>query len=97
MRSFTLTRIGVVQGASVPKWRLQALDASGRLLDSTGEDNFGVNVPLKSFSVQGEGITQVVLMTDNRLGNQAWATFSALPLAGFQLQWIERGSTPQPP
>ena len=82
-----LTCIGVSGGASLPKWRLQALDARGHVLDSTGEDEFAIDVPIRSFSVKGDGITEVVLTTDNRLSDQqAWATYSSLPLVGMGLR-----------
>ena len=93
-----LTRIGVCGGTSLPKWRLQALDAGGRELDSTGENDFAIDVPVRSFSVKGDGITQLVLTTDNRMSEQeAWATYSGLPLAGITLQWNDPSLPPRTP
>ncbi|MGZ4984402.1 MAG: hypothetical protein ACXV9Q_09900, partial [Chthoniobacterales bacterium] len=34
---FTLTRIGVINNASVPSWQLVALDSSGNIVDVVGE------------------------------------------------------------
>ncbi|MGZ5002591.1 MAG: hypothetical protein ACXWBM_05310 [Chthoniobacterales bacterium] len=93
---FTLTRIGVINNASVPSWQLVALDSSGNIVDVVGELH-GLYPKPHSYSVKGERIASVRLTSDNRYGSGTWATYNSLPVAQFQ---IERGAyaaaTPPP-
>lgn len=90
---FSLTRIGVINGASIPTWKLEALDRDGRVLDSVGEIH-GLYQQPRKIAVQGINITDVRLSTDNRAGTGTWATYSSLPVVEFE---IESGISPPGP
>ena len=50
VKKFSLTRVGVINGASVPTWKLEALDAQGGVLDSVGETHGLYQQPRKALS-----------------------------------------------
>ncbi|MDB6148040.1 MAG: hypothetical protein JWO45_1704, partial [Spartobacteria bacterium] len=81
-----LERIGTSKGASVPTWRIEALDKSGQVLDSFGEEH-GLPVQARTVELRGQGIARLRLSTDNRFGNSTWATWSCLPIS--ELSWEE--------
>jgi hypothetical protein len=85
LRRLGLKRIGTRGGASVPTWTLQAFDASGKVIASTGE-NRGLPQTPQTFSVSGPGIVSVRLQTDNRHGDSTWATWNSLPVAEFEIE-----------
>jgi hypothetical protein len=85
-RKIFLERIGTSQGASVPTWRLEALDKSGQVLDSFGEEH-GLPADARTVELRGQGIVAVRLSTDNRFGTGTWATWSCLPIS--ELGWEE--------
>ena len=85
-RKIFLERIGTSQGASVPTWRLEALDKSGQVLDSFGEEH-GLPADARTVELRGQGIVTVRLSTDNRFGTGTWATWSCLPIS--ELGWEE--------
>jgi hypothetical protein len=85
VKRFSLTRIGTAGGASVPTWSLEAFDARGNKLDSTGEEH-GLPPQPQQFSLKGDGIVRVVLRSDNRYGNGTWATWNSLPVVEFELE-----------
>ncbi|MEY2497853.1 MAG: hypothetical protein QOD12_1409 [Verrucomicrobiota bacterium] len=85
LKKFGLTRIGVINNASIPTWKLEALDGSGRVLDSIGEVH-GLYQQSRQVFVQGTNIITVRLSTDNRYGSGTWATYNSLPVVEFQLE-----------
>src|ERR1700731_2678717 len=87
LKKFGLTRIGVINGASIPTWKLEALDGSGRVVDSVGEIH-GLYQQPRQVAVQGANIATVRLSTDNRAGSGTWATYNSLPVVEFD---VERG------
>jgi hypothetical protein len=100
-KKFSLTRIGVVNGASIPTWKLEALDRNGRVLDSVGEIH-GLYQQPRKVSVQGISITDVRLSTDNRSGAGTWATYNSLPVVEFEIEGAisspePREKSPTPP
>lgn len=84
--SFSLTRVGVINGSSLPKWRMDAYDAAGNLVATTGEANFGFDAVPRKFTVRGNApIAQVKINYDNRNVNDTpWSTYNSLPIAGFE-------------
>lgn len=90
VRSFSLTRIGVKGGGSLPKWRLEAFNRQGQLVAATGENRFAMPGQPKRFTVSAAEIASVRLTADNRFGNSTWATYSALPVVQFEL---DRGNS----
>lgn len=93
VRRFGLTRIGVVNGASVPTWKLEALDQAGHVVDSIGEEH-GLYQQPRDVSIQGANIMAARLTTDNRFGTGTWATYNSLPIAEIQLEPVETISRP---
>jgi len=87
-RGFELTRAGVVTGSSLPRWRLEALDAAGKLLATTGEIDFSMDPTPRAFGVRADGIVRVRILTDNRYPNSQtiYSTFNAVPIAEFALE-----------
>jgi len=85
-RKIFLERTGTSQGASVPTWRLEALDKSGQVLDSFGEEH-GLPADARTVELRGQDIVTVRLSTDNRFGTGTWATWSCLPIS--ELGWEE--------
>ena len=83
-RKIFLERIGTRQGSSVPTWKLEALDKSGQVLDSFGEEH-GLPADARTVELRGQGIVTVRLSTDNRFGTGTWATWSCLPIS--ELGW----------
>jgi hypothetical protein len=90
---FALVRIGVTNGASVPTWKLEALDRQGRVIDSVGEIH-GLYSQPRAVSVSGPEVAAARLSTDNRNGAGTWATYNSLPIAEVQ---IEGGDLSVPP
>lgn len=86
IKRFSLTRIGTAGGASVPTWRLEALDGAGKVVGSVGEAH-GLPQTPQQFSVVGDGIVRVQLSTDNRFGKGTWATWSSLPVVEFEFEY----------
>lgn len=84
--SFSITRIGVVNGSSMPKWRMEGYNAAGQVVGTTGESNFSFDQQPRTFTVSGtSAITQVKLFYDNRMNETSpWATYSTLPIAKFE-------------
>jgi hypothetical protein len=85
-RKIFLERIGTSQGSSVPTWRLEALDQSGQVLDSFGEEH-GLPAGPRAVELRGQGIIALRLTTDNRFGTGTWATWNSLPIT--ELGWEE--------
>jgi hypothetical protein len=85
VKRFSLTRIGTAGGASVPTWTLEAFDARGREVGSTGEEH-GLPPEPRQFSVAADEIVRVVLSTDNRSGQGTGATWNSLPVVEFELE-----------
>jgi hypothetical protein len=85
LRKFELVRIGVINGGSLPKWKLEALDREGTVVATTGEGTWGFDPQPKLFSVAGRGIVSVRIEADNRYGSSTYATYSALPVA--EIRW----------
>lgn len=95
LRRVSVTRIGVIKGGSLPKWRLTALTANGNVLASTGEDDWGFDAQPRTFSVEGDGIDRIKIDVDNRWGNGTYATYSCLPIAEIEL--TPQQNAPQSP
>ena len=85
LRRLGVTRIGTRGGTSIPTWSLEAFDAQGKLVASTGETH-GLPKTAQTFSVSGAGIVRVRLQTDNRNGNTVWATWNSLPVVEFEIE-----------
>ena len=85
-RQIFLERIGTRNGASVPTWRFEALDQSGRVLDSFDEQH-GLPTTALRIELHGQGIVAMRLSTDNRFGAGTWATWNCLPVS--ELSWEE--------
>ncbi|HWY52094.1 MAG TPA: toll/interleukin-1 receptor domain-containing protein [Chthoniobacterales bacterium] len=85
-RKIFVERVGTSHGASVPTWRIDALDRAGRVLDSFGEEH-GLPADARMVELRGEGIATVRLSTDNRFGAGTWATWNCLPVS--ELSWEE--------
>lgn len=81
----TITRPGVINGASMPKWKLTAMTNAGKILATTGEDKFGADPQARKFSVEANGIEQVDISVDNHWGAGTYATFSCLPIAEIEI------------
>lgn len=92
-RKIFLERIGTSHGASIPTWRIEALDKSGRVLDSVGEEH-GLPANARMVELHGQYIAAVRLSTDNRSGTGTWATWSCLPIS--ELSWEEFEGSPTP-
>ncbi len=84
--SFSITRIGVLNGSSLPKWRMEGYNAAGQVVGTTGDPNFSFDNQSRSFTVSGTSpIVQVKLFYDNRMNETtAWATYSTLPICKFE-------------
>jgi hypothetical protein len=87
---FSLTRIGVTKGASVPTWKLEALDRRGNVLASADEIH-GLYEQPRKVSVAGRNISRVRLSSDNRFGTGTWATYNSLPVAEFEAERMPAG------
>jgi hypothetical protein len=87
---FSLTRIGATKGASVPTWKVEALDRRGQVLASAGETH-GLYEQPRKLSVEGSNIGRVRLSSDNRFGNGTWATYNSLPVAEFEAERMPSG------
>jgi len=85
LQRVSITRIGTRGGASVPTRTLKAFDSRGQVVSFTGETHWLPKEP-KAFSLTGQGIVKILLETDNRFGNGAWATWSSLPLVEMEIQ-----------
>jgi hypothetical protein len=86
LRRFEIVRIGVIRGGSLPKWRMEALDGEGNVVDATGEGDWGFDANPKRFSVAGRGIVSVRIEADNRWGDLTFASYSALPIVELRLE-----------
>jgi hypothetical protein len=86
LRRFELVRIGVINGGSLPKWKMEALDREGKVVAAAGEGEWGFDQKPKQFSVTGRGIVSVRIEADNRWGNATFATYSALPIVELRLE-----------
>ncbi len=84
VRRFAILRIGTAGGASIPTWTMKAYDSNGKLVGHIGEKH-GLPGASKSVAIEGNGIVRVEISTDNRNGAATWATWSSLPIAGFEL------------
>ena len=83
---FEVVRIGVTGGGSLPKWELKALDADGKVIAATGENEWGFDQQAKRFSVTASNIVAVQIDADNRFGDGTFATYSALPIAELLME-----------
>jgi len=99
VRKVTITRPGVINGSSMPKWKLTAMSNAGKILATTGEDKFGFDKNVRKLSVAADGIQLIDIAVDNRWGTGTYATFSCLPIAEIELlpQDAPRGPPPAPP
>jgi hypothetical protein len=100
VRKVTVTRPGVTNGASMPKWKLTAMTEAGQVLATTGEDEFGSDPKPKTFSVTANGIVQVSIDADNHWRNGTYATFSCLPITEIDIEpnpLAENSNSPVPP
>lgn len=84
--SFSLTRVGVLNGASTPKWTMEAYDGAGNVVATTGEANFGFDAVPRKFTVSGNvPIVKIKINYDNRNVNDTpWSTYNSLPIAKFE-------------
>lgn len=86
LKRFEFVRIGVVNGASLPKWKLTAFDPAGELVGTVGESDWGFDPRHKRFIVSSsKGISEILIEVDNRWNDTTFATHSALPLAEMVL------------
>lgn len=85
VRKVTITRPGVIDGATMPKWKLAALNKAGKVLASCGEEEFGADPEIRAFSVEADGIAKVTIAVDNHWNNTTYATFSCLPIAEMEV------------
>jgi WD40 repeat protein len=87
LRGVGLTRIGVINGASLPRWRLESLDADGNILATTGEMEFPKDAIPRTYWSRADGIRMArVICDNNRGGGQPYSTFTALPLVELLLE-----------
>ncbi|MFO0927389.1 MAG: WD40 repeat domain-containing protein [Gemmataceae bacterium] len=87
VRGVALTVAGLQGGASIAIWRLEALDASGQLLATTGEPEYSKDPLPRTYRLRADGIAAVRWVTDNRgIGDQAWATFTSPPVVEIVLE-----------
>jgi uncharacterized repeat protein (TIGR01451 family)/CSLREA domain-containing protein len=82
LTAFTITRVGVNNGASTPAWKMSAYDASGTLLSSVSEGDINHGSFLfpsapHDFTVSSTAIARVVFCNNNYL-----STYDTVPLAG---------------
>ena len=80
-----VTRIGVKNGASLPRWRVKALDRNLRVINASGEWEFGAPAQPATFSVSGRGICQIRIETDNRWERGTYATFNGIPITSIKV------------
>lgn len=92
LKRFSLTRVGLINGASIPTWALNAFDRGGKELATAGEQHGSYQQP-RQVSVSGAGIARVRLSTDNRFGEGTWATYNSLPVAEIEVE-RDRGEAP---
>jgi len=86
LKRFEFVRIGVLNGASLPKWKLKAFDPAGELVGTVGESDWGFDPRHKRFIVSSsKGIAEILIEADNRWNDTTFATHSALPLAEMVL------------
>lgn len=86
LKRFEIVRIGVLNGASLPKWKLTAFDSAGELVGTVGESDWGFDPRPKRFIVSSSrGIAEIHIAADNRWKDTTFATHSALPLAEMVL------------
>jgi hypothetical protein len=85
LKRFSLTRVGVIKGASVPAWRLESFDAAGNELESISEEH-GLYEQPRTVSLERGAISRVRLLTDNRFGAGTWATYNGLPIAEIEME-----------
>lgn len=89
IRRFAVTRIGA-NPASLPTWRLEALDANGRTVTSLDQERGATTEPRirspRSFMLRGQGIYRVRLTVDNRSGGGTWATYNSLPITEVEFE-----------
>jgi hypothetical protein len=85
VRRFALVRVGTTGGASIPTWKMVGYDKTGKIIGRAGEEH-GLPPGAKEFSVQGDAIARVELITDNRWGEGTWATWNSLPVSQFVLE-----------
>ena len=86
LRRFELVRIGVIDGASLPKWRMEAQDGEGKIVAAAGESDWGFDEKTKRFTVAGPGIMSVRIDVDNCWRDGTFATYSTLPIAELLLE-----------
>jgi hypothetical protein len=86
LTGFALTTIGVVHGASLPRWRLEALDAKGNILANTGELEFNKEPLPRTYWLRADGIAAVRLSSDNRGAGEPFATFGEPPIVEMILE-----------
>jgi hypothetical protein len=95
VRKVAITRPGVINGSSMPKWKLTAMTNAGKALATTGEDTFGFDKNVRRFSVEANGIQKVDITVDNRWGTGTYATFSCLPIA--EIEYVPQDAPRTPP
>jgi WD40 repeat protein len=87
LRGFALTRVGVINGASLARWRLEAFDVQGNILATTGEMEYGKDPLPRTFGVRADGISSVRLFCDNNSANKrAYASYTTVPIAEILLE-----------
>lgn len=94
INGFSLTRAGSGRGASLPRWRVEAVGSDGKVLAFQGEDRNVIDPKEKEFSLSGKGIVLVRLQL-SRPGPEAHA-LPYLALASLRLSWIEESKKPPP-
>jgi hypothetical protein len=95
VRKVTVTRPGVINGSSMPKWKLTAMTNARKVLATTGEDKFGFDKKVGKFTVEADGIQQIDIAVDNRWGTGTYATFSCLPIA--EIDFVPNDAPKTPP
>jgi hypothetical protein len=88
LRAFGLTRIGVAKGASLPMWRLEALDEGGNILATTGQLEYCKDPLPRTYEVRAEGIRAARLFCDNNSANKRpWASYTSPPIVEITLEY----------
>jgi len=81
----SVTRIGVKNGASLPRWRVKALDRNLRVINAAAEWKFRAPAEPATLSVSGRGICQIRIETDNRWERGTYATFNGIPITSIKV------------
>jgi hypothetical protein len=83
LKQFAIERIGVKNGASLPKWRMEAYDTANLKVGSRSEWRWGFDSRPKTFTIHSNQISRIVITTDNRHGTGTFATFNSLPILSW--------------